>query len=102
MNKAHIKLLKENYEKACNEILKAFCCQYELQYEKDAWVAGEELKQDWFNIYQAAYRIKFRETIEGFFRSFQRSDYGAGGSLDSLISKTNSSYAAVKPQSYLR
>lgn len=40
MNKAHIKLLKENYEKACEEILKAFCCQYELQYEKEAWVAG--------------------------------------------------------------
>lgn len=41
MNKAHIKLLKENYEKACDEMLKAFCCQYELQYEKDAWVAGD-------------------------------------------------------------
>lgn len=41
MNKAHIKLLKENYEKACNEYLKAFCSTYELQYEKDAWAAGD-------------------------------------------------------------
>lgn len=70
--------------------------------DQDAWVAGAELKQDWFNIYQAAYRIRFRNTIETFFRNFQRSDYGAGGSLDSLIAKTNSNYAATKPQSYLR
>ena len=69
--------------------------------DHDAWVAGEELKQDWFNIYQATYRIKFRNTIETFFRNFQRSDYGAG-SLDSLIEKTNSNYAATKPQNYLR
>ena len=41
MNKAHIKLLKENYENACNEYLKAFCYQYELQFEEDAWVAGD-------------------------------------------------------------
>ena len=70
--------------------------------DQDAWVAGAELKQDWFNIYPAAYRIRFRNTIETFFRNFQRSDYGAGGSLDSLIAKTNSNYAATKPQSYLR
>lgn len=41
MNKAHIQLLKENYEKDCNEYLKAFCSTYELQYEEDAWVAGD-------------------------------------------------------------
>ena len=41
MNKAHKELLKKNYEKACNEILKAFCQTYELQYEEDAWVAGD-------------------------------------------------------------
>lgn len=41
MNKAHIILLKENYENACNEYLNAFCSTYELQYEKDAWVAGD-------------------------------------------------------------
>ena len=41
MNKAHIRLLKENYENACNEYLMAFCYQYELQCEEDAWVAGD-------------------------------------------------------------
>ena len=41
MNKAHKELLKKNYEKACNEILKAFCSTYELQYEENAWVAGD-------------------------------------------------------------
>ena len=41
MNKAHIKLLKENYEKACEEYLKAFCNAYEIQYDSDAWVAGD-------------------------------------------------------------
>ena len=41
MNEALIKLLKENYEKACNEYLKAFCSTYELQYEEDAWEAGD-------------------------------------------------------------
>lgn len=41
MNKAHIQRLKENYEKACNEYLKAFCCQYEFQYDEDAWAAGD-------------------------------------------------------------
>ena len=69
---------------------------------QDAWVAGDELKQDWFNIYQATYRIKFRDTIQTFFQNFQRADYNAGGSLDTLISKTNSNYAATKPQDYLR
>ena len=70
--------------------------------DHDAWIAGEELKQDWFNCYQATYRIQFRNTIEAFFRYYQTSDYGSGGSLDTLISKTNTNYAASKPQNYLR
>jgi hypothetical protein len=41
MNKAHIKLLKENYEKACEEILKAFCDTYEMPYDTYSWVAGD-------------------------------------------------------------
>lgn len=40
MSKTNIHTLKENYEKACNEYLRAFCYQYELQCEEDAWVAG--------------------------------------------------------------
>ena len=69
---------------------------------QDAWIAGEEMNQDWFNIYQATYRIRFRNTIQTFFQNYQRSDYGAGGSLDELIAKTNSNYVAIKPQNYLR
>lgn len=41
MNNAHIKLLKENYEKACEEYLKAFCNAYEIPYENDSWVADD-------------------------------------------------------------
>ena len=41
MNKAHIQLLNQRYKEACNEYLKAFCQTYELQYEEDAWVAGD-------------------------------------------------------------
>lgn len=41
MNKAHKQLLKENYEKACEEILMAFCKEYELSYDNDAWTAGD-------------------------------------------------------------
>lgn len=41
MNKAHIELLKESYKKACNDYLKAFCANYDFQYDNDAWVAGD-------------------------------------------------------------
>ena len=69
--------------------------------DQDAWLAGEELKQDWFNVYKANYRIKFRSTIETFFRGFQRKDYN-GGSLSELIRKTNDSYNAANPTENLR
>ena len=41
MNKAHRDLLRQRYEDACEEYLKAFCDAYKLQYEKDSWVAGD-------------------------------------------------------------
>ena len=41
MNKAHIELLNKRYTEVCEEYLKAFCQTYELQYEEDAWVAGD-------------------------------------------------------------
>ena len=41
MNKAHIKLLKDSYEDACEKYLQAFCANYEFQYERNAWVANE-------------------------------------------------------------
>ena len=33
--------LRENYEKACNQYLKAFCEKHEYEYDTDAWVADE-------------------------------------------------------------
>ena len=69
--------------------------------DQDAWFSGEELKQEWFNIYKANYRIKFRQTIQTFFTSFQRKDYN-GGSLAELIEKTNDNYNAAKPTENLR
>ena len=69
--------------------------------DQDAWLAGSELKQDWFNVYKANYRIKFRNTLQTFFTSFQRKDYN-GGSLAELINKTNEAYDASKPTENLR
>lgn len=69
--------------------------------DQDAWVAGKELKQEWFNVYKANYRIKFRNTLQAFFTSFQRKDYN-GGSLTELIKKTNEDYNAAKPTENLR
>lgn len=40
MNKAHRDLLRQRYEDACEEYLKAFCDAYDLQYEKDSWTGG--------------------------------------------------------------
>ena len=33
--------LKQQYEQICNSYLKQFCENYELQYEKDAWIGRE-------------------------------------------------------------
>lgn len=40
MNKAHIELLKNEYDKICDEYLLAFCSNYDRRYTKDAWVSG--------------------------------------------------------------
>ena len=67
----------------------------------DAWVAGEELKQDWFNIYTASSRVQFRNTIQTFFNSFATSNFGEGN-LEKLITETNKRYEAVGPNKNLR
>ena len=69
--------------------------------DQDAWLAGEELKQDWFNVYKSNYRIKFRDTLQTFFSSFQKKNY-KDGSLADLIKKTNDAYNAAKPTENLR
>lgn len=50
----------------------------------NAWVEGEELKQDWFNIYEATLRDGLKSKFESFFRSFQKQNYNEG-SLSALI-----------------
>jgi ABC-type glycerol-3-phosphate transport system substrate-binding protein len=69
--------------------------------DQDAWLAGEELKQEWFNVYKANYRVKFRDTVQTFFRGFQKKDFN-GGSLAELIKRTNEAYNAAKPTENLR
>ena len=41
MNKAHIKLLKENYEKACNDYVAALLALWNLDAYYGYWIGGE-------------------------------------------------------------
>ena len=41
MNNAHIKLLKENYEKACNDYVAALLTLWGVDYRYGYWVGGE-------------------------------------------------------------
>ena len=41
MNKAHIKLLKENYEKACNDYVAALLTLWDVDYKCGYWIGGD-------------------------------------------------------------
>ena len=41
MDKNRLKELNKAYEKACNDILKAFAEEYEVQVDEQDWVAGD-------------------------------------------------------------
>lgn len=41
MNKAHIKLLKENYEKACNDYVQALLTLWDLDAYYGSWICDE-------------------------------------------------------------
>ena len=41
MNKAHIQLLKKNYEKACNEYVKALLSLWGVDYKYGYWIGDE-------------------------------------------------------------
>lgn len=56
-----------------------------------AWIAGGELKQDLFNIYEAGSRYGLRTRFQDFFLNFQKSNYGKG-SLADLITYMESGY----------
>ena len=66
----------------------------------DAWVAGEELKQDWFYVYKAQARTGLRSQLQTFFTNFQKKNYNEG-TLESLISQTTRDYNILNPGSSL-
>lgn len=41
MNKSHIKLLKENYEKACNDYVRALLTLWGVDYKCGYWIGGD-------------------------------------------------------------
>lgn len=41
MNKAHIKILKENYEKACDDYVRALLTLWGVDYKYGYWIGGE-------------------------------------------------------------
>ena len=66
----------------------------------DAWVAGEELKQDWFYVYKAQARTGLRLQMQNFFTNFQKQNYGEGD-LQALITQATKNYNILKPQDSL-
>ncbi len=67
----------------------------------DAWVAGDELSQDMFNIFKTEKRAAFRSVIKTFFTNMQRSNYNEG-SLAALIAATEKNYSNQNPSQSLR
>lgn len=41
VSKKYTKQLNERYVDTCEEYLRAFCENYDIKYEQDAWVAGD-------------------------------------------------------------
>ena len=68
--------------------------------DNEAWVAGKELRQDLFYIYQPQKRNTFRQEIKSFFVNLQRSNYGEG-SLAELVEAVGRNYANQKPSEYV-
>lgn len=94
----NIPVMKKLYDKEANGgVEPAWRKVEELQgMNHDAWVAGAELKQDWFNIYNARSRTGLRGFIQQFFNNFQKSNY-MEGSLDALLDRTNKNYNSLSP-----
>ena len=69
--------------------------------DNDAWVAGNELSQDTYNIFKADKRNAFRNVVRTFYTNLIKTNYN-DGSLAELITKTEQSYSLQKPTSNLR
>lgn len=67
----------------------------------DAWVAGEELSQSTFNLFNAKSRKGFREIVSSFFIDLQKSNYNYE-SLNQLISEVVRKYNNNDPTNNLR
>ena len=67
----------------------------------DAWVAGGELKQDWYDIYTPTTRSGFRGVFQGFFQNFVKSNYGKE-TLTDLFDFYKKEYKALDPTSSVR
>ena len=67
----------------------------------EAFVAGGELKQDWFDIYNASSRAGFRGQMAIFFTNFSKENYN-DGSLASLFTRTKKEYDALDPVGNVR
>ncbi|MBQ4054013.1 MAG: hypothetical protein IJD33_06705, partial [Clostridia bacterium] len=69
--------------------------------DNDAWVAGNELSQDTYNIFKADKRNAFRNVVRTFYTNLVLDNYN-DGSLAALITKTEQSYSLQKPTNNLR
>ncbi|MBR2337128.1 MAG: carbohydrate ABC transporter substrate-binding protein [Clostridia bacterium] len=67
----------------------------------DAWIAGGELKQDWFDIYTSNSRAGFRGAFASFFTNFSKENYGEG-SLSALFARLQTDYSALNPTANVR
>ena len=69
--------------------------------DNDAWVAGNELSQDTYNIFKADKRNAFRNVVRTFYTNLIKTNYN-DGDLATLITKTEQSYSLQKPTNNLR
>ncbi|MBR2385607.1 MAG: carbohydrate ABC transporter substrate-binding protein [Clostridia bacterium] len=67
----------------------------------EAFVAGGELKQNWYDIYNPISRAGFRGQFATFFTNFTKENYG-NGSLEALFATTKTSYNALDPTGNVR
>ena len=69
--------------------------------DHSAWVAGEDLVQDWYNLFTAQKRYGFRSSVQSFFSNLMKDNYGMG-SLEKLTQSTVDMYNNRKPGDALR
>ncbi len=68
----------------------------------DAWIAGGELKQDWYDFYVIETRTGFRNAIENFFVNYAKSNYGHKDGFAGLLQNTNKTFNDMNPKGSLR